>query len=242
MVLLAAAALLIVSAAWAQSDFYVVAGGGPPMGTKITSVPYTINNPGFYFLGGNLNYSSQAGNAITVNADNVTLDLMGFSLTGGWGNGIYMSGRTNVEVRNGSIEVFNCCVYEDNANGQQHRIVNIRIRSAYNGIWLSGTNHLIKNCSVMSITNAGLGLNSGLITDCLAAGNAVFGIWNNGPGSVLRSTACNNGTVNFSFGAGGATATRILVDGNSAYGGGTRYRINAPSGSVLITGNNAGYP
>ncbi|MBU4448351.1 MAG: hypothetical protein KKD99_07175, partial [Proteobacteria bacterium] len=51
------------------------------VGTKITSVPYTISSPGFYYLGGNLTYSG-TGSAISVDADNVTLDLMGFSLTG----------------------------------------------------------------------------------------------------------------------------------------------------------------
>ena len=80
LVALLAAVLLSGSAAWAQGDFYVIAGGGPPVGTKISSVPYTITQPGFYFLTGNLTYNG-AGNAITVSANNVTLDLMGFSLS-----------------------------------------------------------------------------------------------------------------------------------------------------------------
>ena len=86
------------------------------MGTKISSVPYTITQPGFYFLTGNLTYNG-ALNAITVSANNVTLDLMGFSLsyTGSASqpNGIYMSGRSNVEVRNGSVTGFYTGVYED---------------------------------------------------------------------------------------------------------------------------------
>ena len=114
LVALLAVVLLSGSAAWAAEDFYVIAGGGA-VGTKITSVPYTITQPGFYFLTGNLTYNG-TGNAITVSANNVTLDLMGFSLsyTGSAAqpNGIFMTGRSNVEIRNGSIIGFWTGVFE----------------------------------------------------------------------------------------------------------------------------------
>ncbi len=64
----------------ADGELYVVAGVVPPVGTKITSVPYTISTPGFYFLAGNLTYSGSS-NAITISVDDVTLDLMGCILT-----------------------------------------------------------------------------------------------------------------------------------------------------------------
>jgi hypothetical protein len=37
----------------ADGDFYVIAGGGG-VGTKISSLPYTITKPGFYYLAGNV--------------------------------------------------------------------------------------------------------------------------------------------------------------------------------------------
>jgi hypothetical protein len=77
--------LLSSSPAWAE-DFYVIAGGGA-VGTKITSVPYIITQPGFYYLGGNLSYNA-TGNAITVNANDVTIDLMGCTLSCTTGSGI----------------------------------------------------------------------------------------------------------------------------------------------------------
>ncbi len=76
----AVVALLIGSAARAQ-EFYVIAGGATAVGTKITSLPYTISSPGFYYLTGNLSYTG-SGNGITVSSDDVTLDLMGFRLSG----------------------------------------------------------------------------------------------------------------------------------------------------------------
>ena len=121
---LIAAFLVGVNTVWAQ-EFYVIAGGGPPVGTKITSLPFTISYPGFYFLGGNLTYSGTSGGAITIAADNVTLDLMGFSLTGPGASsstiGVSMSGRTGVEVRNGTVSGFATGVYENSlASGSKH--------------------------------------------------------------------------------------------------------------------------
>jgi hypothetical protein len=88
----------------ADSDFYVIAGGGATVGTKISSVPFIINTPGFYFFSRNLDHSGTEP-AIFVNADNVTIDLMGFSLShtgiGGLGMGIAL-GSNNVEIRNGT--------------------------------------------------------------------------------------------------------------------------------------------
>jgi hypothetical protein len=46
-------------------------------GTPISSLPYTINAPGSYYVTRNL--SAVSGNGITINADDVTLDLMGFT-------------------------------------------------------------------------------------------------------------------------------------------------------------------
>jgi hypothetical protein len=237
--------LLTAAPVLADDGFYVIAGSGPPVGTKITSLPYTINNPGLYFLTGNLTYNSTTGNAITVNSNNVTLDLMGFKLTGlptsigVSAYGIYMSGRTNVEVRNGTVWGFDHAVYEDNAtNGKNHRVINVRVSHAYNGIFLAGKNHLIKNCSGVNNANWAFAFDSGLITDCVAANN-VTGIITAGPCTVLRNTVYNSSSNNFILGNGNATS--ILVDRNSAYGlSSPHYWIR--SSGVVITANNSGTP
>ena len=103
--------LLVLSAApvWADGDFYVVAVGGG-VGTKITSLPKTINTPGFYYLTSNLSYSGTS-DGITVESDDVTIDLMGFELKGptsgsSSARGIRIGSATalnNVEVRNGCL-------------------------------------------------------------------------------------------------------------------------------------------
>lgn len=69
----------------------------------------TINNPGSYVLTGNIG-SSVGGTAITVGADNVTLDLNGYTVGSGAnsGNGVILSsGLTKFVLRNGTISGFN---------------------------------------------------------------------------------------------------------------------------------------
>jgi hypothetical protein len=77
-------------------------------GTPISSLPFTITQPGSYYLTRNLSVAS--GNGITINADGVTLDLMGFTLSGPGSNtgsyGITSDGvttRRNNTIRNGVL-------------------------------------------------------------------------------------------------------------------------------------------
>ncbi|MHC4631817.1 MAG: hypothetical protein ACYS9C_11190, partial [Planctomycetota bacterium] len=48
----------------------------------IPNLPYTISESGSYCLTQNLIHTDQLTNAIEVNADNVTIDLCGYSLIG----------------------------------------------------------------------------------------------------------------------------------------------------------------
>lgn len=74
--------------------------------TPIASAPFTISTSGSYYLTGNLAVAT--GNAITVAADHVTLDLNGFTIssTAGSATGtaiLLSSVRKNVTVKNGHI-------------------------------------------------------------------------------------------------------------------------------------------
>jgi len=71
--------------------------------------PYTISSPGSYKLSGNLVVPS--GDGIHITADNVTLDLGGFTIscaacTIGAGNGIYVTGSL-AKILNGGVSAFN---------------------------------------------------------------------------------------------------------------------------------------
>lgn len=223
------------TSAWA--DFYVVGGGGPRVGTRITGVPYTISSPGFYYLGSNLSISISSGSAISVNADNVTLDLMGFELINtaagvGSSNGILMSGRSNVEIRNGTVRGFLVGIYEDaSQTGAKHRISNIRAVANWYGIWLEGQDHQVNACTGAN-GQIGIFIGSGMITGSVATNNAVHGIEMLGTGSLINNIANNNVNTGFLFGTG-----NVMVDRNSASGNGTNY---SAGGASTAWGVNAG--
>jgi parallel beta-helix repeat protein len=238
---LVAVALLLGSVAQAQ-DFYVIAGGGPSVGTRITRLPYTINNSGFYFLGSDLNYTG-TGNAINIDHNDVTLDLMGHLLSGpgptSATTGINITGRYNVEIRNGTVTSFGVGILDDFSTGT-HRVINIRAANNYGGILLRGSNNLIKNCTVTNNIDAGISLQgAGLITDNVANNNG-SGIGMDGPGSLLGNSACNNGNNNFVLGT--SVATSIVVNNNSAFGLNLNYKNFALPPSGVVMGTNSGTP
>jgi hypothetical protein len=164
--------LLLLSSNQVQADdgFYVVGGGGG-VGIKITSLPYTISAPGFYLLGRNLSVTS-AQNGITIAADNVTLDLMGFKLSGyNWSNtGILLSGaRTDVEIRNGTLTNWGSCITANTAS-LNVRVINVRVQADGQGINLVGEAHLIKGCEARYIIEP-ITLGSGIVNGCTVIGD-----------------------------------------------------------------------
>ncbi|MCX5890244.1 MAG: hypothetical protein NTY36_12405 [Deltaproteobacteria bacterium] len=235
---LLATALLSGTEAWADGDFFVVAGGGG-VGTKITSVPYVIIKPGFYYLGGNLAYSG-TGDAISIQADNVILDLKGFSLTGAgkaisscginpWSNNGTAS--NNVEIRNGTVSGFGAGVIGAAGSERVNRI--IAQNNTY-GIWVANGNPSIEGCTC-SNNDKGILVGNGWIASCIANNNTDWGINLNGPGSVVGCVANNNGT-GFVLAANGPTP--MMVDQNSASGNGHNY--NSGSNTNIAWGTNVG--
>jgi hypothetical protein len=238
----------------ADGEFYVIAGGGG-VGTKISSLPYTISTPGFYYLSKDL---STNGAGITVNASHVTIDLMGFSLVGAdkTNTGIYMSGKTNVEVRNGTVRYFDKGIYDDSGNAANHRIINVRVEVNSFGILFYGSGHLVKGCTaannsttafyvyagnvsgnVLNNNNQGIYLSEGTIsgnTVINATDGSGFGIYCVNIGSIIGNTViCNTGQS----GINSPNAAPVVVDQNSVGGSGTHYITG--SGTVKTT-NNAG--
>lgn len=73
--------------------------------TPINELPFTITESGSYFITGDLTVS---GDGIVVEADHVSIDLMGYSLTGDGssGQGISVTDADGVTIRNGAILAF----------------------------------------------------------------------------------------------------------------------------------------
>lgn len=76
--------------------------------TPISSAPFTISQPGAYYLTGNVTVSP-FNNAITIATNSVTLDLNGFTIStasvGASGTGISInSGLRNITIANGFVQ------------------------------------------------------------------------------------------------------------------------------------------
>jgi parallel beta-helix repeat protein len=198
-----------------------------------SDIPFTINESGSYYLTEDIN---SADTAITVAADDVTIDLAGFTLAGpdsGTIYGIYMSGRSNVEIRNGTVRDFHSGIYESSDSGQGHRVIDVRaLSNGIRGIYLGSKNNLVKDC-----TASGNGT---------SATGYVYGIYASSGSTVTGNTVRDNGNSATSYVYGIYAYTGSTVTGNTAYYNGTSatgsyvYGIKAGSGST-VTGNTAYY-
>ena len=199
--------------------------------TAITSLPAVITAQGVYCLTGNLSTSMTTGDAIEIQANNVTLDLNGFKL-GGLGagdgtetNGIYANQRKNITIKNGIVRGF------------------------YRGIWLddpfpytTSSGHVVNDIladqnTVRAIVVAGVGntvrRNTVVDTGGSTQGSSATGIYVLGSGakvtdnSVSTTTAISTGVA---FGMLFSSADYSLVANNTvtdtvATGTGSSYAI-----------------
>lgn len=71
--------------------------------TPISALPLIINQPGSYYLTAPLVNSNFITDSIRINASNVTLDLNGYSISGGARSIVIEPAASNVTIRDGSI-------------------------------------------------------------------------------------------------------------------------------------------
>ena len=153
----------------------------PPQ-TVITSLPYTITKPGLYVLNENLSSSLTSGNLITVNADNVTVDLQGHSLSGpaNYSNevvyGIYAEERGNATVRNGTISHCQYGVYllgtlnASTTNNLNQVVDSLRVTHCVAGIVLNtAPGSRVTNCQVTQMDSDGIAISGpgGTVQGCV---------------------------------------------------------------------------
>jgi hypothetical protein len=192
---------------------------------------YTISQSGAYYLTGDRVCSSTG---IQVDADDVTIDLMGYSLIGpgsGTDSGIRMGSRKGVEIRNGTVRGFNLGIYESSTSGKGHRVIEVRcVANGLSGIYLRSSGNLVKDCTVEENGNS--------------AASTAYGIYANNGSTVIGNTINNNGDSAAGYVYGiytglGSTVTNntVRASGNSATG--PVYGIYAAAGTV--TNNTANY-
>ena len=207
--------------------------------TAITTLPFIINTQGVYCFTGNLSTNSASGNAITVNTNNVTIDLNGFKLGGlGAGDstdatGIYAFQRKNITIRNGIVRGFRFGIWLTDTTphtiSQGHLIEDILVdQNTVFGIAVSGRGNIIRRNQVVD-TGGSTIFNDALGIDVFGPGNDVL---NN---RIATTTASSMGDA---YGIRLGEADGSVVQGNrvgeTTDAGGTSYGIFI-TGSDFVT-------
>jgi hypothetical protein len=169
-----------------------------------SDLPLTITSSGSYYLAEDI---PVANGGITVDAGNVTIDLMGFSLCGPGGRAIFAATAEHVTVTNGTVCNWANCAIElaDHA-----RVHNVQAQGSGGGICV-GPDSVVTGCVASDNNLEGFVLKYGSVIDVSTASD------NGGDGIMCDSAV----------GGGACSITNCTVNGN------TRYGINSNLGSVI---------
>lgn len=159
--------------------------------TEITALPAVIAQQGVHCLKADLSTTAASGNAITVNANNVIIEMNGYKLGGLGGGpttvarGIYALDRQNVTIRNGAIRGFQYGIFLDASGAGKsggHVVEDTRIEGARNGgVLIEGSNVIVRNNFVFNTGSVGQTSNAIGIqvfggTDTAILGNVVTNV------------------------------------------------------------------
>ena len=191
----------------------IIAAAADEVRTPISSLPYTITTSGSYYLTGNL---SSTNNGIYVNASDVKIDLMGFTISGtdsGGYHGVYStSSSSNIEIVNGSVRDYGGNgVFFNHADQTNIRLIALNIiDNVGTGIDLLGDANLIQNTVVEENSGNGIRLqgDDNNVSHSLIKNNGSSGINTSGAGSKLL----NNHLVGNGHGA--VVGLNAIIDSN----------------------------
>ena len=179
----------------------------PIPGSTSATDTYIIASSGSYYLTAN-RVSAYSG--IVIDAHNVTIDLNGYTLYGKGipnTNGIYMNSRSNVEIKNGTIEGFGLhgiYDYDGVTLAEHNRVINVRIiDNGERGINLVSNGSLVKDCTITGNGTNGVFLKEG----STAVGNTLYkntqsGIYAGVGCVVINNNAFENGYNGINAGSG----------------------------------------
>ena len=237
---------LVIVATISWSAFADLEPPGPPSepGTMQDQVfaadlPLDITAPGSYHLAENV---VTAGGGITISVSNVSVDLMGFTLRGGTGDGIRaLSGMRNITVANGTVSGWS----GNGVNLQSASNIEVRgVKAEGNGSIgiLSGQGSTVSNCAAAFNASDGFSIGAGsVISNSTASFNDSTGFVISGDGcSVSNCSAHVNGGSGFTFNGAGITGTGL----SAVDSGGDGFNLGSDNtliGSVAVAnGDQAG--
>ena len=205
--------------------------------TPVTSLPAIITTQGLYCLTGNLATSQYSGAAVTINANNVTLDLNGWKIggqaagTGTVANGIY-STANNVTVKNGIIRGFATGIY---VTGRGATVQGITAdENTYIGIRVEGAGSVVQDNQVVDTGGS-----------TAASSVLAIGIYIEGAGSLVDNNLVSGLTATgsgdeygvFFFDAAQSTARGNVVSDTTRGSGGSAGIMTSTGSGVAVRNN-----
>ena len=160
---------------------------------------FRIAAPGSYYLTGNI-VAGAGDNGIDINANDVVLDLNGYTIRGldGSLDGIAAFARQNVTIRNGVITDFEGEGIQFSLTAANTLIEHVRVAdNGTAGIQVGGS-AIVRNCSAFRIGGSGISANnSSLIESCTARENGGDGFSTGVNYVVTHCVARQNGGKGF---------------------------------------------
>jgi parallel beta-helix repeat protein len=179
-----------------NTDNYDIAAGNQ-LNILLCEVPENIDWPASVKFAGTLICSSTTTNGITVNADDVTIDMDGHALVGPGTNshhGIYQATtRRNLRVHNGKVVEWGGIHKAGvRACGKNNQFDHIQAATNDEGIF-AGTGSTISDCSAYNNSDIGIYAGTGsTISDCSAYNNSDIGIYAGNGSTISGCTASSN--------------------------------------------------
>lgn len=227
---------------------------------SISTGLHGISAPGSYVLTANITAGGSEFTGIFITADNVTIDLNGFTISGDGasGYGIVLSNtRRNVTIRNGVIRNFGLAGIS--ASNDEHMVIeNLTIEDCGQSAILAGDHSTLRNIIVRASASNGIAAGAGsIVADCISTNNGSSGISvaegstvtgcvasDNASDGIQATDACtirdNNCRGNTSDGIQGANRNNIqdnTCDSNGLSAGVSGYGVNVTGSFNRIEGN-----
>lgn len=210
--------------------------------TPISSLPFTITQPGSYYLARNLANTNTAVDSIAIQSPNVTLDLNGFVLAGGRAGILVNAGAAGggVTIVNGTIrdaaEGINADAF--GSGGSIALVVrDVRFQQITATAIRTQRSALIERCAFRGFGTAVVaGVNS-IVRECIASGGSAVGFDLTSGSAVDRSIASflglpGSGVTGFLLRAG-ASASNVIVHNIPAPTLGINSGVSLSTGSTL---------
>jgi hypothetical protein len=147
--------------------------------TPISALPATITASGSYYITTNLTGIAGGTNGITILANDVSLDLCGFTLLGVAGSGSGISApnsERNLAIHNGAVDSWvGAGVAAMSAYNSQ--LESLRISNSGYGLY-AGSNCVVSACLVSANMSGGMQVgNNCIVKDCTAIANGIYNIF-----------------------------------------------------------------